>query len=32
LRLVQFMLKYQDGVASPDELLLLKQQSGCWLA
>jgi putative endonuclease len=29
LRLVQFMLKYQDGVASPDELLLLKQQTGC---
>ena len=29
VRLVQFMLKYQDGVASPDELLLLKQLAGC---
>ena len=28
VRLVQFMLKYQDGVASPDELLLLKQLAG----
>jgi putative endonuclease len=28
-RLVEFMLKYKDGVASPDELLLLEQLSGC---
>jgi len=28
-RLVQFMLKYQEDVASPDALLFLKQQSGC---
>ena len=28
-RLIRFMLKYEDGVASPDELLLLKQLSGC---
>ena len=28
-RLIQFMLKYEQGIGSPDELLLLKQLSGC---
>ena len=28
-RLIQFMTKYQDGIAGPDKLLLLQQLSGC---
>ena len=28
-RLISFMLKYESWVSSPDELLLLKQLSGC---
>ena len=28
-RLIKFMLKYEANVSSPDELLLLKQLSGC---
>ncbi len=28
-RLIQFILKYQQGVAGPDELLLMQQLSGC---
>jgi len=28
-RLIDFMLKYNEGIAGPDELLLLKQLSGC---
>ena len=29
IRLIEFMLKYQDGVVGPDELLFIKQLSGC---
>ena len=28
-RLIDFMLKYSDGVAGPDEFLLLEKLSGC---
>jgi len=28
-RLIQFMLKYKEQVAGPDELTLLRQLSGC---
>ncbi|MFM2306750.1 MAG: hypothetical protein RLZZ367_1419 [Bacteroidota bacterium] len=28
-RTIQFILKYQEEVAGPDELLLVKQLSGC---
>ena len=28
-RLLRFMLKYAEGIGSPDELLFLKQLSGC---
>ena len=28
-RLTEFMLKYKDSVGGPDELLLIKQLSGC---
>jgi putative endonuclease len=28
-RLIQFILKYKDGVPGPDELLLIQQLSGC---
>ena len=29
MRLIAFMLKYENGLEGPDELLLLKQLSGC---
>ena len=28
-RLCKFMMKYREGVAGPDELLLIEQLSGC---
>ena len=28
-RTLKFMLKYRDGVAGPDELLIIEQLSGC---
>jgi len=29
VRTFEFMLKYNDGIGGPDELLLIKQLSGC---
>ena len=29
VQLMKFILKYEDGVVGPDELLLIKQLSGC---
>jgi putative endonuclease len=29
MRTNEFILKYSDGISSPDELLLIKQLSGC---
>ena len=29
IRTCEFMMKYNEGIGSPDELLLIKQLSGC---